>query len=135
MAARQFTFADSVADFFGGTRRDARLAAERQESLKRTFEEMRSEVKARTDQLCDGSLAVRTETYVTDNLAAMREMRERRVQAEETAYKRMSWWSKLNAEDEDYTAIDKCIPRCFQREKSSFVPNDFKTRAGVGDDA
>ena len=109
MATQTLTFSQAIADFFGGAKRDARVAAERRAEMVQTFDEMRDRVQNQAKEICEASQPVRAEKYVTENLEKVRDIRERMVKTAEAARKKMSWWDMLGATEQDYTGIDACI--------------------------
>lgn len=126
MTTHDLTISQSLGNFFGGAKRDARALTERQGIVRRTFDEMRVRVGARTEDFCEASPAVRGEKLVLNTLQDLRTRREARVLAVEAARKKMSWWDKLNATAPDYTAIDKCIADLEAAEKQILASGEVK---------
>ena len=90
MTTHDLTISQSLGNFFGGAKRDARVVAERRGDVRRTFDAMRARVEARSEDLCEASPAVRGEKLVVNTLQDLRTRREARVQAAEAARKKMS---------------------------------------------
>lgn len=111
MATHTLTFSESIADFFVGRKRDARVAAERRNNMVRTFEGMRQRIETQTEEMFEASQAVRAEKYVAGKLQDLKDVRERASQALIAASARMSWWQTLTDTPVDFTEIDTCIAK------------------------